>query len=59
MSNDIKEWYNGIPPITRFLFTASFGVTVVANFYKPLMSYLLLETDRIWYNFEVCNVMQF
>lgn len=55
--SDIKEWYYGIPPVTRFIFSVSFGLTVIANFYPRLIPMLLLDADRLWYKFELWRLV--
>jgi len=53
MSNEIGEFIKNIPPVTRFLFLGTFGLTVLANL-TPIIpfQYLLLTPRAIW-NFEI------
>jgi len=48
MDNSIRDFVQGIPPVTRFLFLGTLGVTVIAN--MELISPMLLVMDHRFYD---------
>lgn len=50
---DPAEWYKSMPSVTKFILTASFGVTLAANFglFNPMS--LILDFGMIWNQFEI------
>ena len=52
MSTDIGEWYQGIPKVTKFLFTSSFMLTVAANFNVLSHRNLIFHWPSIYNGFE-------
>jgi len=48
MDNSIRDFVQGIPPVTRFLFLGTLGVTVIAN--MDLISPMLLVMDHRFYD---------
>ena len=49
----LKEWWATVPPVTRWLFAGSMGVTIGANFGLINPMYTLLSFQAIFYDFEV------
>eukprot|EP00123_Amoebidium_parasiticum_P007717 comp18312_c0_seq1/m.19374 comp18312_c0_seq1/g.19374 ORF comp18312_c0_seq1/g.19374 comp18312_c0_seq1/m.19374 type:complete len:252 (-) comp18312_c0_seq1:47-802(-) len=56
MSTDIKEWFESIPPVTKVIFTASFGGTLLVNFGIIPGVYILLDWDSIT-SFEIWRLV--
>lgn len=52
-SNDIGEWYKGIPQLTRYWFTAGVIVPLSARFGIVGVFNLLLDWDSLFYNFHI------
>ncbi|WAR11357.1 DERL1-like protein [Mya arenaria] len=52
MSNDIGEWYRGIPQITKFWFTGSVIVPLAARFGLLNPMWLVLLFEQVVYKFQ-------
>ncbi|KJE96492.1 hypothetical protein CAOG_06812 [Capsaspora owczarzaki ATCC 30864] len=48
----VREWFLGVPIITRVWFAAAMGLTLVANFHRPLMFYMYLDYSQVFYHFN-------
>ena len=52
-SNDIGDWYRGIPQITKYWFTGSVVVPIAARFGLLSAHYLILVFELVFYKFQV------
>lgn len=52
-SNDIGDWYRGIPQMTKYWFTGSIVVPLVARLGLINPVHLILIFERVAYNFQV------
>ena len=53
-SNDIGDWYRGIPQITRYWFTGSVIVPIAARLGLIHVGWLVLSFQHFVYHFQVC-----
>lgn len=60
-SNDIGDWYRGIPQMTKYWFTGSIVVPLVARLGLINPVHLILIFERVAYNFQVifCDIWYF
>jgi len=49
----LAQWYNDIPPVTRTLMTASFGLTLAGSFGMIAPSYMVLRFSEVVQGFQV------
>ena len=52
-SNDIGDWYRGIPQISKYWFTGSVVVPLAARFGLLNPMYLILLFEPVIYKFQV------
>eukprot|EP01129_Flabellula_baltica_P011310 TRINITY_DN4925_c0_g1_i1.p1 TRINITY_DN4925_c0_g1~~TRINITY_DN4925_c0_g1_i1.p1 ORF type:complete len:234 (-),score=34.96 TRINITY_DN4925_c0_g1_i1:23-724(-) len=57
MSNELEKWFKDIPPVTRFIFTGSMIITLVANFGLISPMTLILDFSAIFQRFEVWRLV--
>jgi len=55
--NDLENWWNSLPHVTKWLFTASFGITVAANFGILNGGWLILDFNLLYRNFEIWRLV--
>lgn len=53
MSGELENWWRTLPPVTRFLFTGMFVLTLAANFGLVNPMYLILDFNHLYRRFEV------
>ncbi|XP_002734718.1 derlin-1-like [Saccoglossus kowalevskii] len=53
MSNDIGDWYRGIPQMTRYWFSGSVVLPLLAKFGLLNPMYLILNFHFVVYNFQI------
>lgn len=51
--SDIGDWYRGIPQITRYWFTGSIVVPLIARFGLVSMKSLILSFELVFYRFQI------
>jgi hypothetical protein len=56
MANDIQQWWNELPIVTKYLFALSFGLTLAANFGLVNPFYIILDFSKVFKGFEVRNL---
>ena len=54
-SNDIGDWYRGIPRITKYWFTGSVVVPIAARFGLLNAHWLILVFELVVYRFQVSS----
>jgi len=57
MSSDLQNWWNSLPPVTKWLFTSSFGITIAANFGLLNPGWLTLKYDDLYRHFEIWRLV--
>lgn len=55
-SNDIGEWYRSIPQITKYWFTGSVVLPLIARFGLISPLWLILRYDFVVYNFQIWRI---
>ena len=55
-SNDIGDWYRGIPKITKYWFTGSVIVPIAARFGLLGAQWLILVFELVFYKFQVSHL---
>eukprot|EP01123_Difflugia_compressa_P013970 TRINITY_DN681_c1_g2_i1.p1 TRINITY_DN681_c1_g2~~TRINITY_DN681_c1_g2_i1.p1 ORF type:complete len:256 (+),score=27.59 TRINITY_DN681_c1_g2_i1:51-770(+) len=55
--SDLENWWKSLPPVTKWLFTASFATTIAANFGLIPASWLVLDFYRLYRNFEIWRLV--
>jgi hypothetical protein len=53
MAGDLESWWRNLPPVTKFLFSGMFTITLAANFGLISPMYLVLDFTSIYKKFEV------
>jgi len=57
MAGDLENWWNGLPFITKWLFTFSFILTIGAHFGLIKYQFLLLDFDALYRKFEIWRLV--
>lgn len=52
-TNDLGDWYRSIPQITRYWFSGSVAVPLIARFGLVHPAWLVLHWPMFWYNFQI------
>ena len=55
-SNDIGDWYRGIPQMTKYWFTGSVIVPLAAKIGIVSGMSLILIFEKVVYSFQVCFI---
>ena len=50
---DIQQWFNAIPPLTRYWFGGTAGVSLLAKFGILNPHWLILDYYKLFYSFQV------
>lgn len=56
-SNDIGDWYRGIPPISKYWFTGSVIFPIAARFGLLNPAYLILLFEAVIYKFQIWRLL--
>ena len=49
----IEQWYNGLPPLTRFWLMSAVVTGLLSKLGTPIAHYIYLDWDEVIYHFQV------
>jgi derlin-1 len=49
----IQQWWNELPPVTKYLFALSMGISLAGNFGLVSPYYFILNWSAVFKGFEV------
>jgi hypothetical protein len=53
MASDVKTWYNGLPPCTRIIISASVGIPLLMKFGLVNPYYLISTPETVFQKLQV------
>eukprot|EP01117_Protostelium_nocturnum_P013677 TRINITY_DN5125_c0_g1_i1.p1 TRINITY_DN5125_c0_g1~~TRINITY_DN5125_c0_g1_i1.p1 ORF type:complete len:241 (+),score=46.71 TRINITY_DN5125_c0_g1_i1:114-836(+) len=57
MADQIKEWWNTVPIVTRWLFALSAGLTTASQVGLASGGFMILNWERIWSHYEIYRLL--